>query len=119
LKLLLRRDGRIRIGLVRPPRWRWVLPAVIAGVAMALAVYAGATALWGHTVSNRFASIAFSYSNVPASPSDGDRLIYFIIFAVIGMLFSPIGEEALYRGIARESVAAGLGSGKRWRTKGA
>jgi hypothetical protein len=64
------RDGRIRIGLVRPPRWRWVSPAVIAGVAMALAVYAGATALWGHTVSNRLASIAFSYSNVPASPSD-------------------------------------------------
>ena len=66
-----------------------VLPAVIAGVAMALAVYAGATALWGHTVSNRFASIALSYSNAPASPSDGDRLNYFIIFAVIGNALQP------------------------------
>jgi hypothetical protein len=58
LKLLLIRDGRIRIGPVRPSRWRWVLPAVIAGVAMALAVYAGATALWAPTVSNRFAYLA-------------------------------------------------------------
>jgi hypothetical protein len=56
---------------------------------MALAVYAGATALWGHTVSNRFASIALSNSNAPASPSDGDRLNYFIIFAVIGNALQP------------------------------
>lgn len=107
--LLLTRDGRTRIGLVRPARWRWVLPAVIAGVAMALTVYAGATSLWGHTLSNPFAYIALSYSNVPASPSDVDRLIYFIIFSAIGMLFSPIGEEVLYRGIAHESFATGLG----------
>lgn len=110
--LLLTRDGRMRIGLIRPERWRWVLPAVVAGVVMALTVYAAATALWGHTLSNPFAYIALSYSNVPASPSGADRLIYFIIFAVIGMLFSPIGEEVLYRGIAHESFAAGLGDGR-------
>jgi hypothetical protein len=45
--------------------------------------------LWGHTVSNRFASIALSYSNAPASPSDGDRLNYFITFAVIGNALQP------------------------------
>lgn len=107
--LLLTRAGRMHIGLVRPARWRWIVPAVIAGVAMALTVYAGATSLWGHTLSNPFAYIALSYTNVPASPSEVDRLIYFIVFAVIGMLFSPIGEEVLYRGIAHESFAAGLG----------
>jgi membrane protease YdiL (CAAX protease family) len=107
--ILLTREGRARIGLVRPSRWRWVVPAVIAGITMALAVHAGATALWGHTLSHPFAYIAISYSDVPASPSDVDRLIYFIIFAAVGMLFSPIGEEVLYRGIAHESFAAGLG----------
>jgi hypothetical protein len=106
--LLLTRRQRIRIGLVRPARWRWVLPAAIAGVAMALTVYVGANYLWGHTLSNPFAYIALSYSNVPQSPSDVDRLIYFIIVAVIGMLFSPIRGGA-YRGIAHESIAASVG----------
>jgi membrane protease YdiL (CAAX protease family) len=107
--IMLTREGRTRIGLVRPSRWRWVVPALIAGVAMALTVHAAAAALWGHTLSHPFAYIASSYSDVPASPSDEDRLIYFIIFAVIGMIFSPIGEELLYRGVAHESIAADLG----------
>lgn len=94
--VLLTREGRKLIGLVRPARWRWVLPAVMAGVALALTVYAGAAAWWGHSLSNPFAYVALSYSNVPASPSDADRLIYFILFAVVGMLFSPIGERCCF-----------------------
>lgn len=107
--ILLTREGRKRIGLVWPRRRRWLVPAGIAGVAMALAVHAGATAFWGYTVSNPFAYIALSYSNVPESPSENARLTYFIIFAVIGMLFSPLGEELLYRGVAHESFAGQLG----------
>jgi hypothetical protein len=107
--LLLTRYGRLQIGMVRLARWRWLLPAAMAGAAMALTVYAGATSLWGNTVSNPFAYIALSYTNVPASPSDADRLVYFMTYAVIGMVLSPIGEEVLYRGVAHESLAAGLG----------
>ncbi|SFT68687.1 CPBP family intramembrane glutamic endopeptidase [Arthrobacter sp. ov118] len=107
--ILLTREGRNRIGLVRPSRRRWLIPAVLAGVAMALGVHVGATALWGHTVSNPFAYIARSYSSLPAALSEDDRLIYFIIFAAIGMLFSPLGEEFLYRGVAHESFASQLG----------
>ncbi len=107
--LLLTPHGRQQIGLVRPTAWRWVPPAVIAGTALALLVYAGAASWWGHSVSNPFAYIALSYSNVPASPSDADRLVYFIIFAVIGTLFSPVGEEVLYRGIVHQSFAGRLG----------
>ncbi|MDR6414095.1 type II CAAX prenyl endopeptidase Rce1 family protein [Pseudarthrobacter sulfonivorans] len=107
--VLLTREGRKHVGMVRPTRRRWVLPAGLAGVAMALGVHSAATTLWGHSLSHPFAYIALSYSSVPVSPSEDDRLIYFIIFAVIGMLFSPIGEEVLYRGVAHESFAAQLG----------
>ncbi|MGO4191324.1 lysostaphin resistance A-like protein [Arthrobacter sp. YAF17] len=103
------KEGRQRVGLVRPTRRRWIAPAAIAGVAMALSVHFTAAAVWGQSMSNPFAYIALSYSTVPASPSEDDRLIYFIIFAVVGMLFSPIGEEVLYRGVAHESFAAQLG----------
>lgn len=107
--LLLTPAGRRRIGLVRPTAWRWVLVAMVAGAGVALMVYDGAASFWGHSTSNPFAYIALSYSNVPTSPSDADRLVYFAIFAVIGMLFSPIGEEVLYRGIVHNSFAARLG----------
>ncbi len=108
--IVLTREGRRRIGIVRPSRWRWMLPAAVAGVIASLAIYAVTTALWGLTFENPFAYIARTYSNVPDSPSDADRLIYFIIYAMIGMLFSPIGEELLYRGIAHESFAPRLGN---------
>jgi membrane protease YdiL (CAAX protease family) len=108
--VVLTRQGRRQVGIVRPSRWRWVLPAAIAGAAACLTIYAVATALWGRTIENPFAYIAGTYSNVPDSPSDSDRLIYFIIYAVIGMLFSPIGEELLYRGVAHESLASRLGN---------
>ncbi|MDQ0734781.1 CPBP family intramembrane glutamic endopeptidase [Arthrobacter agilis] len=108
--LLLTRQGRKRIGLLPPTGRRWLVPAVIAGAAIALGVYAGAAALWGHSMSNPFAYISRTYSSVPEAPSDADRLIYFIVYAVIGVLFSPIGEEVLYRGVAHESFATHLGN---------
>lgn len=107
--LLLTREGRRNIGLVRPSRWRWVLPAAAAGAALAVLVHLIATALWGSTTSSPFVYISLSYANVPAVLDDGDRLVFFIIFAIIGMLFSPIGEEILYRGLAHESLAARRG----------
>jgi membrane protease YdiL (CAAX protease family) len=107
--LVLTRSGRRTIGIVRPARWRWMLPAALAGVACCLIAFAIFTTLWGASASNPFAYIAGSYSAVPGSLSDADRMIYFAIFAVIGMLFSPLGEELLYRGLAHEGVAAALG----------
>ncbi|MGC5224482.1 lysostaphin resistance A-like protein [Micromonospora sp. DT81.3] len=108
--VVLTREGRRKIGIVRPSRWRWILPAALAGGITMLAVYAAATAFWGRTVANPFAYIAGTYTNVPDSPSDADRLTYFLIYAVIAMLFSPIGEELLYRGLAHESLASRLGN---------
>lgn len=95
-RVLLTRDGRRRIGISRPARWKWVLPAALAGMACCLITFALATVLWAESVSNPFIYIARSYSAVPDPLSDADRLIYFAIFASIGMLFRPIGEELLW-----------------------
>lgn len=108
--VVLTRDGRRAIGIVRPNRWRWMLPAALAGIASCLVIFALVTLLWEDSISNPFAYIARSYAAVPGALSDADRLIYFSIFAGIGMLFSPIGEELLYRGLAHESLASTLGN---------
>jgi uncharacterized protein len=42
--VLLTREGRSDIGLVRPSRWRWVIPAAAAGAASAVLVHVIATA---------------------------------------------------------------------------
>jgi len=107
--VVLTHAGRRKIGIVRPSRGRWMLPAALAGVATLFAAFAATTALWGRTVQNPFVYIARTYSQVPDSPSNADRLTFFVVYAVIGMLFSPIGEELLYRGLAHESLATQLG----------
>jgi membrane protease YdiL (CAAX protease family) len=108
--LLLTRAGRERIGLVRPARWRWMLPALAAGVACAVAVFGLAVAMYGFGVENPFVYISYSYANVPGELSGTDRLIFFTIFALIGMTFSPIGEELFYRGLVHESLADSWGN---------
>lgn len=110
--VLLTREGRREIGLVRPSRWRWMIPAAAVGAGMAVLVHLIATALWGLTTSSPFVYVSLSYANVPAVLDDSDRLVFFIIFAMIGMLFSPIGEEILYRGLAHEALASRWGDGR-------
>lgn len=107
--ILLTRDGRRRIGLTRPRNALALLPALVAGAAACLAVVGVVTLLWGTTLQNPFAYIATTYSNIPANPSEQDLLISFAIYAAIGMLVSPIGEELLYRGLAHEAIASGWG----------
>lgn len=107
--VLLTRSGRRRIGVVKPTRWRWMLPGAIAGAGACVVVFALFSMLWAGTMQNAFAYIGSSYSAVPADASVTDRATYFAIFAVIGMTFSPIGEELLYRGGAQECLRRRLG----------
>lgn len=106
--ILLRRDGRRRIGLVRPTRWGAVPLGLLAGAASCLALTGIVVALWGTTLENPFVYIGSSYA-VPAGADETTRWIFFAVFAGIGMTFSPIGEELLYRGVAHESFASRWG----------
>jgi len=110
--VILTRPGRRRIGLVRPSRWRWIPVALVAGATCAAAVFALGSALYGDGLENPFVYISQSYAAVPTDLSGQDRLIFFSIFAIIGMTFSPIGEELLYRGVVHESLATGWGNRK-------
>jgi hypothetical protein len=40
---------------------------------------------------------------------ENNRLTYFVVFSLIGITFSPIGEEILYRGLIHESFAVKTG----------
>ena len=108
--ILLTRTGRRRVGLEMPARWRWMLAAALAGAAASLLTFGLFSAAWGDSLRNAFVYIGGTYSVVPDDVSAADRAIYFVIFAVIGLTFSPIGEELLYRGIVHESLATQWGA---------
>ena len=96
---------------MRPSSWLRVLAAAVVGVVLCAGVFFAFAALAGRSIDNPFAYIAASYAGmVPAEPSETDLVITFVIFAVIGATFSPIGEEILYRGVAHESLSPRLGT---------
>lgn len=106
--IVLDRSGRRRIGLTRSRGLTPIGLAILVGTMSCATVFAVFTGLYGRSIANPFAYIASSYSAIPSPLADTDRLTYFLIFAVINMTFSPLGEELLYRGMVAEMLG-GLG----------
>jgi membrane protease YdiL (CAAX protease family) len=107
--LLLTRSGRARIGLNWRPRLKGLGLGVLLGAGCCAAMIATAALLFGQGEDNAFVYVARTYSALPDGMSDSLRLIMFAVFALIGMTFSPIGEELFYRGLVHESFVARLG----------
>lgn len=103
--LLLNRDGLKSIGVRRPLSYKGLGYSFLAGIVACFLVYAVGLLLFQKTNHNWFVYIANAYpvpvSDLPAQ----DKTIYFIIFAVIGATFSPIGEELMYRGLIHRSLS--------------
>ncbi len=87
------------MGIKAAQRPIWLLYAFLLGAAGCLIMFLVAVVLYGNAISNWFVYISTSYSNLPQEFGQQDRLIYFMIYSVISMTFSPIGEELFYRGL--------------------
>lgn len=107
--VFLTRQGRTGMGMRKPSKPIWLLYAVVLGVIACVVVYLIGTVLYDTSISNWFEYISWSYQHQLTSASPDDKIIYFFIFSLIGMTFSPIGEELLYRGIIHQSIARSHG----------
>ena len=107
--VFLTRTGRRQIGLCTPSKPSWIFYSFILGILGASVLHIIGLGLFDTTVSNWFAYIAESYKLNIGEINPSDKMIYFIIFSIIGMTFSPIGEELLYRGIIHRSLYEKLG----------
>jgi membrane protease YdiL (CAAX protease family) len=107
--MLLAHPGRQRIGL----RWRLrpfgAFAGILIGASCCAAMIASAHLLFGPGENNAFAYVARSYSGLPPVMSEVERLILFVVFALIGMTLSPLGEELFYRGLVHECFAGKIG----------
>lgn len=108
--VLLTKAGRKDIGLRSPsPWWRTGLSFAAGGVACFL-LFEAFAGLYGSSLENPFVYIG---GNNPTNGIAGnDKFIYFLIAAVPSMLFSPIGEEFLYRGVIHGCFAGRFGQTK-------
>lgn len=110
--VLLGREGRARIGMSGSPRPLRLLLALFAGAACCGLLILSAEWLFGPGDDNAFRYIAGTYAGLPSPMDDQTRLILFLVFASIGMTFSPIGEELFYRGLVHECFSGWLGHGR-------
>lgn len=110
--VLLNGEGRARIGMWGSPRPLRLFLALLAGAACCGLMIPGAEWLFGSGDDNAFRYIAGTYAGLPSPMDDQTRLILFLVFAAIGMTFSPIGEELFYRGLIHECFTGRLGEGR-------
>lgn len=108
--LLLTRIGRRQIGIVKTKKIASLVYSIGLGIALCLPVALLGYLLYGYTESNWFAYIAKSYQSILPEDLTGQRFTYFLIFALISMIFSPIGEELMYRGFIHRCFEGRYGS---------
>ena len=109
--IFLSKEGRKQIGITKPKNYTWILYSFLAGIAISTMIFALGYLLYTNTLNNWYVYIGKSY-NIATDLTAQDKLIYFIVFAVTGMCFSPIGEELFFRGIVHSSFSSSLGEKK-------
>lgn len=102
--LFLNKKGRHKIGIRKGNKGRFLILAFLTGIIASYALFILGYGLYGTSYENWYQYIGKSYL-IPESIDSGDKLILFLIMALTGMTFSPIGEELFFRGIVHESFA--------------
>ncbi len=106
--ILLTKAGRAKIGIVKSNSLQWQMMALASGIIASVFLCFTGMLLFGQSYQNWYVYIAKSY-NIPAGIAGNDRLVMFVIMAIMGMTFSPIGEELFFRGIVQSSFAESTG----------
>jgi hypothetical protein len=110
--IFLTKEGRRNIGIRKPTNYRWLLYSFLVGAAFCVIVFIVGILLFNHTYSNWFVYISKSYQSIGIISTASQRLTYFLIYSLVGMTFSPIGEELFYRGIVHGSFVEEFGEQK-------
>jgi len=110
--IILNGQGLLRIGLAKPMRKLWILYSAIIGIIFCLIVYFIGVQLFGDDISNWFVYISKSYSIDKSVLGGSDLMIYFLIYATMSMIFSPVGEELFYRGLIHLCFQEKFGSNR-------
>ncbi|GET31246.1 hypothetical protein PbJCM13498_01090 [Prolixibacter bellariivorans] len=109
--IFLNKHGLKQIGIKKTRKLKILGYALIAGLAFSLLLYFLGIGLYGHSYENWYEYIGKSY-NIPDGISAQGKKAMFVVMAITGMTFSPIGEELFFRGIVHGSFANSIGDKK-------
>ena len=109
--IFLTKHGRKNIGITKPRNFKWLIIAFISGLIASIILYFIGQFLYGESYQNWYQYVGKSYK-IPSTITQTDKNILFIIMAITGMTFSPIGEELFFRGIVHSSFAKSIGEKK-------
>lgn len=110
--IFLSGSGRKKIGMTLPGRWHWIPIAFVSGMLCCAVLFWLAESLYGKGPENCFVYISRTYRQYEMNLSANNRLLFFLIYAGVGMSFSPFGEELFYRGLDHGSFVARMGENK-------
>ena len=104
--LFLKKAGRREMGIRKSTQPLWLLWGFLLGCGMCLLLFAITMLAFGLDISNPFVYIA------SLAGTDNGSAIYFLIYMIIIMTFSPIGEELFYRGVVHQAFRERFGEKK-------
>ncbi len=104
--IFLKKAGRREMGIRKSTRPLWLVWGFLLGCGMCLLLFAITRLAFGPDISNPFVYIA------TLAGTDNSSALYFLIYMIIVMTFSPIGEELFYRGLVHQAFKPGLGERK-------
>lgn len=108
--LILTKQGRKSMELTHPSSTFLLLLSFMFGIALCALIFWLGETLYGDTLSNWFVYISESYGALPSDQLSGEsKWTFFLVFAAIGITFSPFGEEFLYRGLIHRCFTDRLG----------
>ncbi|WP_222984921.1 CPBP family intramembrane glutamic endopeptidase [Flagellimonas meishanensis] len=110
--LLLTKSGKNEIGLKKPIGFVSMITGFVLGGLVCLGIWTLGQWFYGNTMQNWLVYISRSYQVPGSLDIETVRFQYFMLFAVVGMLFSPIGEEFLYRGLIHRCFTERFGENK-------
>ncbi len=108
--LLLTNQGRKQIGLIKPSRPVWLIWGFLLGIAGAVFLYWIGYSLYGNTDNHWYTSVMNTFNRGTIIQDIRPNYLFFLLFALPTMIFSPIGEEFFFRGIMQEAFAEKWGA---------
>ncbi len=107
--LFLNKAGRQAIGMRKLKSWAGLFLGILSGIGYCILVWLIGELLYGSSINNWFVYISSSYSIPENIDWDTQRFTFFAIFGITSMVFSPIGEELMYRGFIHRCFSDLLG----------